>query len=123
MRAQISVETLLVFLLFLILLGIAYTASTRLGAASQQQINKALSRESLSELSSKMEQACLLGDGNVRAVSIKGPEATLAVSGRDLSFEAGGFTGAYKSPCDVDLQNSKSSEFKITNEGGTLKIS
>ena len=60
-KAQISVETLLVFLVFLVILGIAYTASTRLGAASQQSINKALSRETFNELSGKIEEACLLG--------------------------------------------------------------
>jgi len=125
-KAQISVETLLVFLVFLILLGIAYTATTRLGSASQKSINTALSRESFNELSSKAEQVCILGDGNVRVVSIKGEAATLTAQGNSLKFEtASGFSDSYPLSCTLDIQQqSPSRTFTVENIGGTkVKIS
>ena len=127
MRAQISVETLLVFLLFLVLLGIAYTAASKLGAASQNQINAALSRETYNELSSRLESACLLGQGNVRVVDVKGEAAALSVaagSGRELEFRAPHFSGAIKSPCTITgVPSGASRSFTIANTGSGLEIS
>lgn len=125
MKAQISVETLLVFVLFLVLLGIAYTASTRLGAASQQSINAALSRESFNELSGKIEEACLLGGGNLRVVLIKGPAATLSSSGQELSFNTPSLKQPLKkkSNCGLNIEKTgASAEFSISNENGEVFI-
>lgn len=125
-KAQLSVETLLVFLVFLIILGIAYTASTRLYSASQQGINAALSRESFNELSSKIEEACLLGSGNVRIVKIKGQPVSLSAEGRALAFFAPGFSATYDSPCGISIDQEKSmpsAAFTIENSGGAIRIS
>ena len=123
-KAQISVETLLVFLVFLVILGIAYTASTKLGAASQQSIGKALSRETFNELSKKIEEACLLGNGNVRIVQVKGQAVSLSASGRALEFTAPDFSAQKDFSCDIDpTPASAKTAFTIRNEGGIIKIS
>jgi uncharacterized protein (UPF0333 family) len=123
-KAQISVETLLVFLVFLIILGIAYTASTKLGAASQQGIGKALSRETFNELSSKIEEACLLGNGNVRIVRVKGQAVSLSSSGRTLQFTAPEFSGQKDFSCEISsAPESASTVFTIKNENGIIRIS
>lgn len=123
-KAQISVETLLVFLVFLIILGVAYTASTKLGAASQQSIGKALSRETFNELSSKIEEACLLGNGNVRIVQVKGQPVSLSASGRALEFTAPDFSTQKEFSCDIDsVPASAKTAFTIRNENGKIKIS
>jgi|SRR3989338_8344723 len=123
-KAQISVETLLVFLVFLVILGIAYTASTRLGAASQQSINKALSRETFNELSGKIEEACLLGNGNVRIVQVKGQAVSLSSSGKTLQFTSQEFSAQKDFSCGIDsAPASASAAFTIRNENGILKIS
>ena len=123
-KAQISVETLLVFLVFLVILGIAYTASTKLGAASQQSIGKALSRETFNELSSKIEEACLLGNGNVRIVQVKGQVVSLSASGRALQFTAPDFSEQKNFSCDINsVPASASTAFTIRNENGIIKIS
>jgi len=125
-KAQISVETLLVFLVFLVILGIAYTASTKLGAASQQSIGKALSRETFNELSSKIEEACLLGNGNVRIVQVKGQPMALSASGRTITFNVGEpeFTAQKDFYCDIDpTPASAKTAFTIRNEDGIIKIS
>ena len=127
-KAQISVETLLVFLVFLILLGMAYEATTRLGSASQKSINAALSRESFNELASNIGQACLLGEGNVRKVAIKGDPAVLSTPAADrkvLHFETPGYTEDYNSSCALDIrQPSPSRDFTVENTGSaTITIS
>ena len=127
MRAQISVETLLVFLLFLVLLGIAYTAASKLGAASQNQINAALSRETLNELSSRIESVCLLGEGNKRVVDVKGEAVKLSIApgnGRQLEFSAPHFSGTIDSPCPISsVPNGAARSFTITNTGASVEIS
>ncbi|MCX6772435.1 MAG: hypothetical protein NTV88_01545 [Candidatus Micrarchaeota archaeon] len=125
-KAQISVEALLVFLVFLILLGIAYKATTTLGAASQNSINTALSHESFNELASKIDQVCILGEGNVRVVTIKGGAATLSTptaEKRTLHFETPGYTGDYNSSCAIDIsQISASRVFTLENIGGATPV-
>jgi len=127
-RAQISVETLLVFLVFLILLGMAYEATTKLGSASQQSINAALSRESFNELVSKIDQACTLGEGNQRMVSIKGDEATLTTPAADkktLHFDTPLFKQDYDSSCRLTVsKTSPSRVFTVENtDGANVEIS
>ena len=109
----------------MIVLGIAYTAITRLGSLSQQSINAALSRESFNEFSIKANETCMLGEGNVRVVDVKGESATLVPLGsQQLNFTAPHFWAIYDSPCGFTLQQTgPSKEFTIKNNGGTTEIS
>lgn len=124
-RAQISVETLLVFLIFLVLLGIAYTATSRLGFAADRQVNAALSRGSFNDLSNRLEEACMLGNGNVRTVSIKGSPAALSQAGeKQLEFRTPYYASATNSSCALEVAQQKpSSAFTIKNAGGKIEIS
>lgn len=124
-RAQISVETLMVFLLFLVLLGIAYTATSKLGFAADRQVNAALSRGSFNDLSNRMEEACILGNGNVRMVSIKGSPASLSQAGeKQLEFRTPYYANTVNSSCALEVALlGPSSAFTIKNIGGKIEIS
>ncbi len=121
---QVSVETLMVFLIFLILLGIAYTAASKIGTQAQQKISRTISQSSFDEFSSKLEQACTLGNGNVRTIEIKGTPAQISAQENTLYFEAKGFSSSKKIPCQLSiLQDMPSSSFTIENIEGTIEIS
>jgi len=137
-RAQASVETLLVFLIFLSAFGIVYAASSRLAAASQSRLDTALSQSSFSDFSAKLKSACALGNGNVREVVVKGKPATLKTAGDEaeqaalapegtgssLIFTAGDFSARANSSCEIMLSASAPARaFRIENKDGVLEIS
>jgi len=136
--AQASIETLLVFLIFLSAFGIVYAASSRLAAASQARLDTSLSQSSFLEFSSKLQSACALGNGNVREVEVKGKMATLMLAdseaeqaalapggnGSSLIFTAGDFSARANSSCEILLSTvSPARAFRIENKDGVLEIS
>ena len=121
---QLSIETLLILLLFLIVLGISYAAASRIGASAQKSIQASLSKTSCNEFSSKLSEACALGNGNVRVVEVKGEPATVYSEGKAYTFSAGAFASAANSSCEVSvLQSLSSKHFTITNKGGKIEVS
>lgn len=123
--AQASIETLLVFLIFLSAFGIVYAASSRLAASAQSRLDKSLSQSSFSEFSAKLQSSCALGSGNARVVQVKGNTAALtSPTSNSVTFTAGNFTAQANSSCEISIAASAASRFfKIENNGGTLLIS
>jgi len=132
-RAQASIETLLVFLIFLSAFGIVYAASSRLASGAQTRLDTSLSQSSFSDFSAKLQSACSLGNGNVREVEVKGKPATLALSdeaarlpgsgGSSLIFTTGSFSARANSTCGISLAASSPSRFfRIENKDGMLEI-
>ena len=123
-RGQLSVETLLVFLIFLMVLGIALFASSRIVAAAQNQEAYALSKSSFEEFSSKLSQACSLGNGNVRRVGINGAPAAVSADGNALEYRAGNFSARLNSSCGISVLRAGAADvFKIDNVEGKIEIS
>lgn len=122
-RGQASVETLLVFLIFLMVLGVAYFAASRIAAAAQQRMGISLSEKSFSELSAKLWEACSLGNGNVRTVKMEGVGANISASGNSLLFSAGGFSAKVNSSCEISGGVLNAASARIENVGGKLEIS
>ena len=137
-RAQASIETLLVFLVFLSAFGIVYAASSRLAAGAQARLDESLSQASFLEFAAKLQSACSLGNGNVREAELKGKMATLALADGDsgqaarlvgggrsaISFTAGKFSARANSTCEIEIAASgPARSFRIENRNGTLEIS
>jgi hypothetical protein len=133
-RAQSSIETLLVFLIFLSAFGIVYAASSRLAAVSQSRLDTSISQSSFSDFSAKLQAACALGNGNVRMVEVKGKPAALALAeeegalsgsgGSSIFFTAGNFSARANSSCGISLAGSSPARvFRIENSNGTLLVS
>ena len=133
-RAQASIETLLVFLIFLSAFGIVYAASSRLAAGAQSRLDTSLSQSSFSDFAAKLQSACSLGNGNVREVEVKGKPATLALAdeaarlpgnkGSSVVFTAGNFSARTNSSCETVLgTSSPARSFRIENINGSLEVS
>jgi len=122
--AQASIETLLVFLIFLSAFGIVYAASSRLASAAQSRLDTSLSQSAFSEFAAKLQSSCSLGSGNARTVEVKGKAATLSLQGKSVTFTAGNFSAQANSSCEILLATSgPSGAFHIENKDGTLEIS
>ena len=136
-RAQASIETLLVFLVFLSAFGIAYAAGSRLASASQSRLDTSLSQASFLEFAAKLQSACSLGNGNVREAEVKGKAATLMLAadgaeqasrahgsaGNSIVFTAGNFTAEANSSCEISIADGgPARSFTIENKNGTLEI-
>ena len=123
-RAQASIETLLVFLIFLSAFGIVYAASSRLAAGAQSRLDTSLSQSTFSDFAAKLQSACSLGNGNVRVVEVKGKPAMLIAEGNGVTFAADGFSARANSSCEISLTTSSPGRsFRIVNTNGTLEIS
>jgi len=123
-RGQLSVETLLVLLVFLVLLGIAYLATSKIGVGAERRIESALARNSFNDLVSAIDQACSLGSGNVRVVEVKGGPAEISSSGQEFFFKAKEFSAGANSSCEVTTAaTSPAKTFTIRNTGGAIEIS
>ncbi|MFA5930020.1 MAG: hypothetical protein WC861_04010 [Candidatus Micrarchaeia archaeon] len=136
-RAQASIETLLVFLIFLSAFGIVYAASSRLASASQSRLDTSLSQSSFSDFAAKLQSACSLGSGNVREVEVKGTPATLVLAsdgakqaplaqgsaGNSIIFTAGNFSARASSGCEITLAaGAPARSFRIENRDGVVEI-
>ena len=135
-RAQASIETLLVFLIFLSAFGIVYAASSRLASSAQSRLDTSLSQSSFSDFSAKLQSACSLGNGNVREVEVKGKPATLTLvdggteqdapasdGGSSIIFTAGNFSARANFSCTISLATGVASRsFRIENKDGVLEI-
>ena len=121
--AQASIETLLVFLIFLSAFGIVYAAGSRLAAAAQSRLDISSSQSSFSDFAAKLQSACFLGNGNVRVVEVNGKAAILSTEGNSITFTAGSFSARVNSTCEISLLASEPSRsFRIENMNGTLEI-
>lgn len=124
LRAQLSLETLLVFLVFLSLLALSYSVASKISSASQNKVASELALASANSLSSSIESACIGGNGNVRTVEIKGEKASISSEGKTLFFEAGTFKASRGFDCKISISPATASDsFTITNNGGTIEIS
>ncbi|VVC01662.1 Uncharacterised protein [uncultured archaeon] len=121
---QLSVEALLLFLVFLTLLAIAYAAAGNVGSAAQRKISASLSQADFNDFSSKAAQACMLGNGNVRTTKLRGTAATIFAEGSSVLFSTGNFSATANTSCGTEiLQAGPAKEFTIRNRQGMLEIS
>ncbi len=121
-KAQISLEALLLFALFLSILSVALFTSSKIGNMAQNRVNSALARQAFNDFSSKVSSACALGDGNSRSFSA-GSQVALAYEQGRLIFTM--LNNSYSLPlaCDATTPGAPSGKFKIENKDGAIEIS
>jgi len=123
-RGQVSIETLLVFLIFLSVLGVAYAAASKIAAGSQERVQRALSEKSFNEFSDKAAQACFLGNGNVRIVEAEGGAANISADGTAVHFESAHFRGSFSTNCISESKAQQpATRIRIENKEGVIEIS
>lgn len=123
-RGQSSIESLLVFLIFLSLLGSAYLASSKLGQAAQRKMDWEFAKSSFADFFSKLESACSLGNGNVRQVELARGQAAIYAEGKAATFTSSSFVAQANSSCELSvIQTGQSNKFTIKNVGGKIEIS
>jgi len=128
-RGQVSVETLLVFLIFLLVLGIVYFGSSRIVGGVQREMDMTLSKKSFNEFAGKIDEACLLGEGNVRQFKTEGRNVTLGVEINQIDesgiiYTSGNFSDMATTACEINIETDTGNGFQIENiDGKTLRIS
>lgn len=122
--AQISLESLMAFAIFLSMLALSLAGSMKIAESSNERLGYELGKQAFFEFSAKADAACALGSGNVRTVPLGKSTASLSSNGSEIFFSSGGFSSAFRSSCPVLLQAGPfSSWLRIENKGGTLEIS
>ncbi|MEM4554286.1 MAG: hypothetical protein QXT25_00345 [Candidatus Anstonellaceae archaeon] len=123
MKAQLSLETLIVFLLFITLLGISYVALSKFQEKASERARLELAKSSFAALSSAIHEACILGDGNIREVRLQGMQATISSNGTAYNFSSGKFYAWASSSCQVEVEYSAPSfDFLVKNKKGKIIV-
>ena len=125
MKAQLSLEFLIVFAVFLAVLLLAITAISKISYAEERAKEKAFGELALSDLSSAANNACILGDGNVRVVKMPDNEISFSFSGNEISASCGNWTGTWGVKCEVSGEPVRTAGGNVTieNRAGTLYFS
>ncbi|MEM4348586.1 MAG: hypothetical protein QXN37_03385 [Candidatus Anstonellaceae archaeon] len=122
-RAQLSLETLIVFLLFVFLLGTSYVTISKIQEKASQRARLEMAKSSFAELSWAIQEACILGEGNVRQVRLYGMQANLSSNGTSYNFSTGKFFAQANSSCQIVVQlQQQSSNFLIQNKNGKIIV-
>ena len=121
-RAQASAESLVVFLVFISILGIAALAISRIGDAAKTRLDSATLQSSMGSLSYAISQACSMGDGNVRQVRLNAP-TSLVASGKTLRLSNGNSSLEKDFNCELLPASLRSDTFTVSNLNGKIEIS
>lgn len=123
-HAQLSIEALMLFALFLSLIVVAFAATSKTALAAKDKISFELSKSDFSEFSKSLRSACAMGEGNTRQIRIKGPPAEVAADGKKFIYTAGVFRGESGSQCEIIVHSDgSSSSFDLENTEGKIFIS
>lgn len=123
-NAQISLEALLLFALFLSMLAMVLASSAQIRDMAQGRTGKAISQQAFNDFSSKAARACALGDGNVRVFSVINGEATITRTGSNsIDFTMFNLSNSLELPCNFgSIPPLPSNSFTIENSGGAIDI-
>ncbi|MCX8197701.1 MAG: hypothetical protein N3F07_00690 [Candidatus Micrarchaeota archaeon] len=120
---QLSMEALLLFVVFLALLGVSLAASSRISSAAQEKISYEKSAADFRLLSQKAESACLLGNGNLRLIVFSGLPPSISADSQTIFFSSGNFSSNISLPCQISIKASfPKPEATIENKNGALEI-
>lgn len=122
MRAQISLEFLLIAAAFLAVLGLLIPIVVNTYSQTREQIAAVRARSALERLVVVADELCALGSGSRRAVEISfARETELNASGRVVS--ALGLSRIAVCEFDQFSANFTSRSLLLSNEGGKIRIS
>ena len=124
-KAQISLEALLLFAIFLSMLAIVLAASSQIRGMAQNREDRSVSQQAFNDFSSKLERACALGNGNVRVFTTPGGEAELSQEANGtILFSMLNVSFSADIPCQIgSMPPAPSNTFTIENKDGTIWVS
>ena len=125
MRGQLSLEFLIVFAVFLAVLLLAVTAISKISYEEERTMERAFGKLALSDISSAANNACVLGDGNVRIVKMPDNVISFSFSGNEISAACGNWTGTWGVKCEVSGNDLRTAGGNVTieNRAGVLYFS
>ncbi len=115
-KGQLSFEYLLLFLIFVSLLGISLTVLTDLKNKGDFLISKKKFLFNAQLLSSRIEEVCLTGSGNRRLVNI-----TVPLELSDGRISSDDFEYSFSVECQVE-SDKVFGEVVVENSGGVIRV-
>jgi hypothetical protein len=104
-------------------LGIAASSVSGIGRAAQSRADEMLAQNAFFDLSAKIDEACSLGPGNMRLLSLARGNATISANGSAIRFSSGKFSFERRFGCTISTASSlPSSEFRVENIDGKIEI-
>jgi len=123
MKGQASLEYLALFLVALSLLSVSVLALASIKDSSGDELRLLAFRSSATSLAYAMDEACALGDGNRRAVSVRTPlslEMRKAEDGWLARFSAEGTSMVRPLPCRAQDTDFAAGVVYVENEKGEI---
>ncbi len=107
-RGQMSLEFLLLLLIFLALLSISLFSLAKVQAFVSDEMQKDSMGRMLAKIAYSSEEICILGEGNVRVIKERNlKNFQLWKEGGYLKISSGGFELEEKMPCGFEVLGSE----------------
>jgi len=127
MKAQITVEYLLLSSIALVLISFSIIALASIKDRSEKAFDATLFKSSVSELANSIEEVCALGNGNSQAVYLK---RNMSIAGKssgsdfyaEFTDTVSQVTLAEKTYCEVNDLTNAYGKTEVENENGKIKI-
>jgi len=129
MRAQITIEYLLLSVIALVLISFSVFALGRIKDASEKAYDAVEFRSSAADLANAMDEVCALGEGNSRVVYLRraiDAEGGLAADGgryAEMRDSASNLTIVREAFCDIAGAVGLEGKTEVKNEGGEIFLS
>ena len=121
---QISLEFLLIFAIFLSVLGVFLFSFSKMRNQTESALEGVLLSKIANDISYGINSVCILGDGNAREVNIgTTPEIQFSCNETALSMRSMGDVEVREADCKIACAGKIGSKIKIENRNGTVIIS
>ena len=123
MKAQLSLEYLVLSVILLALLGIALVTLVKIKDNADAQYAAIALKNDAETIYNAAQDVCALGDGNSRETTLRG-DITVTSSGTTVVFSAKekGQEFPYKFRCESQLSGTLNGRITIANEGGKIVV-
>ena len=124
-RGQLSLEFLLIFAVFLSVIGIFLMSFTKIKTQTENSLDQTLVNKFGNDLAYTINSLCVLGDGNKRELMpISGSNFSLICNQDIITVSSHGQNITYSVNCNTECSNlTNNGNIKIENKNGTVFVS
>lgn len=121
LKAQISLELLIVFAIFLTVIIFSLSTLSSMNKKNVDLYHKMKVRLAFEDITDAANNVCVLGPGNVRKVYIPS-NFIITYNGKELTVEGEGVSFSRYIPCKVEVTHSEGGTVLIKNVDGKVII-
>ena len=123
-KGQLSLEFLLIFAIFLSVLGVFLFSFSKVRSQTEYALEEILVSKLANDLSYSINSVCILGDGNVREIEHSAvPGMVISCNETTISLHLANISEFNELNCKTVCTQASGKNIKIENRNGTVFVS